>query len=43
MISKHSREQSGGGEGVEVVRNEPCTDHKHGAGQITEKRIYLNR
>ncbi|KAG1947844.1 cytoplasmic phosphatidylinositol transfer protein [Pimephales promelas] len=42
MISKHSREQSGGGEGVEVVRNEPCTDHKHGAGQITEKRIYLN-
>ncbi|ROI36406.1 Cytoplasmic phosphatidylinositol transfer protein 1 [Anabarilius grahami] len=42
MISKHSREQSGGGEGVEVVRNEPCTDHKHGVGQITEKRIYLN-
>ncbi|XP_067259163.1 cytoplasmic phosphatidylinositol transfer protein 1b [Chanodichthys erythropterus] len=42
MISKHSREQSGGGEGVEVVRNEPCTDHKHGDGQITEKRIYLN-
>ncbi|KAA0703117.1 Cytoplasmic phosphatidylinositol transfer protein 1 [Triplophysa tibetana] len=43
MISKHSNEQSGGGEGVEVVRNEPCTDPKHGAGQITEKRIYLNR
>lgn len=42
MISKHSSEQSGGGEGVEVVRNEPCTDPKHGAGQITEKRIYLN-
>ncbi|KAI7806424.1 cytoplasmic phosphatidylinositol transfer protein 1b [Triplophysa rosa] len=42
MISKHSNEQSGGGEGVEVVRNEPCTDPKHGAGQITEKRIYLN-
>lgn len=42
MISKHSNEQSGGGEGVEVVRNEPCTDPKHGSGQITEKRIYLN-
>ncbi|RXN28157.1 cytoplasmic phosphatidylinositol transfer 1-like protein [Labeo rohita] len=42
MISKHSSEQSEGGEGVEVVRNEPCTDPKHGAGQITEKRIYLN-
>ncbi|XP_026084422.1 cytoplasmic phosphatidylinositol transfer protein 1-like isoform X3 [Carassius auratus] len=42
MISKHSSEQSGGGEGVEVVRNEPCTDPKHGAGQMTEKRIYLN-
>ncbi|XP_051576346.1 cytoplasmic phosphatidylinositol transfer protein 1-like [Myxocyprinus asiaticus] len=42
MISKHSSEQSGGGEGVEVVRNEPCTDPTCGAGQITEKRIYLN-
>ncbi|TRY59503.1 hypothetical protein DNTS_017888 [Danionella cerebrum] len=42
MISKHSSEQSGGGEGVEVIRNEPCTDPTHGAGQITEKRIYLH-
>ncbi|XP_052003227.1 cytoplasmic phosphatidylinositol transfer protein 1-like [Xyrauchen texanus] len=42
MISKHSSEQSGGGEGVEVVRNEPCTDPTCGDGQITEKRIYLN-
>ncbi|XP_075897021.1 cytoplasmic phosphatidylinositol transfer protein 1b [Nelusetta ayraudi] len=41
MISKHSCEQSGGGEGVEVVRNEPDTHPEHGPGQVTEKRIYL--
>uniref|UniRef100_A0A3B5AJD5 Cytoplasmic phosphatidylinositol transfer protein 1-like n=1 Tax=Stegastes partitus TaxID=144197 RepID=A0A3B5AJD5_9TELE len=42
MISKHSCEQSGGGEGVEVVRNEPDVHPQHGAGQLTEKRIYLS-
>uniref|UniRef100_A0A3Q2GBI1 Phosphatidylinositol transfer protein cytoplasmic 1b n=1 Tax=Cyprinodon variegatus TaxID=28743 RepID=A0A3Q2GBI1_CYPVA len=42
MISKHSCEQSGGGEGVEVVRNEPDTHPQHGPGQVTEKRIYLS-
>ncbi|KAM9724491.1 cytoplasmic phosphatidylinositol transfer protein 1b [Menidia menidia] len=42
MISKHSCEQSGGGEGVEVVRNEPDTHPQHGQGQLTEKRIYLS-
>ncbi|KAM4567766.1 cytoplasmic phosphatidylinositol transfer protein 1b [Fundulus diaphanus] len=42
MISKHSSEQSGGGEGVEVVRNEPDTHPQHGPGQLTEKRIYLS-
>ncbi|XP_028836988.1 cytoplasmic phosphatidylinositol transfer protein 1b isoform X2 [Denticeps clupeoides] len=42
MISKHSCEQSGGGEGVEVVRNEPDTHPVHGVGQVTEKRIYLS-
>ncbi|XP_035387077.1 cytoplasmic phosphatidylinositol transfer protein 1b [Electrophorus electricus] len=42
MISKHSHEQSSGGEGVEVVRNEPDTHPQYGAGQITEKRIYLS-
>ncbi|XP_014914659.1 cytoplasmic phosphatidylinositol transfer protein 1b [Poecilia latipinna] len=41
MISKHSCEQSGGGEGVEVVRNEPDIHPQHGPGQLTEKRIYL--
>ncbi|KAM3614239.1 uncharacterized protein V6R79_011600 [Siganus canaliculatus] len=42
MISKHSCEQSGGGEGVEVVRNEPDVHPQHGPGQLTEKRIYLS-
>ncbi|KAM9782641.1 cytoplasmic phosphatidylinositol transfer protein 1b [Neosynchiropus ocellatus] len=42
MISKHSCEQSGGGEGVEVVRNEPDNHPKYGLGQVTEKRIYLS-
>ncbi|XP_066538635.1 cytoplasmic phosphatidylinositol transfer protein 1b [Hoplias malabaricus] len=42
MISKHSLEQSSGGEGVEVVRNEPDTHPQYGPGQVTEKRIYLN-
>lgn len=41
MISKHSHEQSEGGEGVEVVKNEPCEDPVHGAGQYTEKKIHL--
>lgn len=43
MISKHSHEQSDRGEGVEVVQNEPYEDPVHGAGQFTEKRIYLNK
>lgn len=43
MISKHSCEQSGGGEGVEVVRNESENHPQYGPGQLTEKRIYLDR
>ncbi|XP_053482065.1 cytoplasmic phosphatidylinositol transfer protein 1b [Ictalurus furcatus] len=42
MITKHSHEQSGGGDGVEVIRNEPETHPKYGSGQVTEKRIYLS-
>ncbi|KAF7666826.1 hypothetical protein LDENG_00089490 [Lucifuga dentata] len=42
MISKHSCEQSSGGEGVEVVRNESDIHPQHGVGQLTEKRIYLS-
>ncbi|XP_054637389.1 cytoplasmic phosphatidylinositol transfer protein 1b isoform X3 [Dunckerocampus dactyliophorus] len=42
MISKHSCEQSGGGEGVVVVKNESDIHPQHGPGQMTEKRIYLS-
>ncbi|XP_061771284.1 cytoplasmic phosphatidylinositol transfer protein 1b [Nerophis ophidion] len=42
MISRHSCEQSGGGEGVVVVRNQLDTHPQHGPGQVTEKRIYLS-
>ena len=43
MIAKHSHEQSQNGEGVEVVKNEPCEHEVHGKGQYTEKRIHLSR
>ena len=44
MIARHSAEESrGGGDGVEVVVNEPCHDDVHGDGQYTEKKIYLSR
>lgn len=42
MISKHSNEQSGDGEGVEVCANHPYEDTKHGKGQYTEKKIHLS-
>ncbi len=40
MIAKHSAEESGDGEGVEVVANRPHEDPVHGKGQYTEKRMY---
>lgn len=43
MIAKHCQEQSSKGEGVEVIKNEPCEDPKHGKGNFTEKRIHLSR
>lgn len=42
MIAKHSHEQSEKGDGVEVVRNEPCEHPQYGEGQLTEKRIHLS-
>lgn len=42
MIAKHSHEQSENGEGVEVIRNEVCTDPVHGIGRYTEKRVHLS-
>ena len=43
MIARHSLEQSGDGEGVEVVENKECEDPVHGKGQFTEKHIHLSR
>nr|CAG4645342.1 EOG090X00NX [Lynceus sp. MCZ IZ 141354] len=42
MIAKHCLEQSGDGEGVEVIENRPHHDDTHGNGQYTEKRIHLS-
>lgn len=42
MIARHSLEQSGDGEGVEVVENKEINDSEHGKGQYTEKRIHLS-
>lgn len=42
MIARHSLEQSGDGEGVEVVANSEIEDPEHGKGQYTEKRIHLS-
>lgn len=43
MIARHSYEQSGDGEGVEVIENKECEDAEHGKGQYTEKHIHLSR
>lgn len=43
MIARHSFEQSGDGEGVEVIANEQVNDEVNGIGQFTEKRIHLSR
>lgn len=43
MIARHSNEQSGDGEGVEVIENKECEDEVHGKGQYTEKHIHLSK
>lgn len=42
MIARHSFEQSGDCEGVEVIENRECEDSEHGGGQYTEKHIHLS-
>lgn len=42
MIARHSFEQSGDGEGVELIDNCACQDDVHGEGRYTEKRIHLS-
>ncbi|XP_028843493.1 cytoplasmic phosphatidylinositol transfer protein 1-like isoform X1 [Denticeps clupeoides] len=41
-ISKHSHQESGTGEGVEVLLNRPHHDAVRGQGQHTEKRVHLS-
>ena len=41
MIAKHSAENTSGGEGIEILTNEPCETEEHGPGQFTHKRIHL--
>jgi hypothetical protein len=43
MIAKHSAENTGGDEGIRVVKNEACHDPVYGDGQYTEKHVYLGR
>lgn len=41
MIARHCHQESEKGEGVEVVKYEPCEDPVHGVGHYTEKRLHL--
>ena len=41
MIARHCHQESDNGEGVEVIKYEPCEDSVHGKGHYTEKRIHL--
>lgn len=40
MVAKKSKESTKGGEGIEIIKNEPF-DNEKGKGQYTEKIIYL--
>lgn len=41
-IAEMSKSETGGGEGVEVLKNEPCDDAAHGKGQYTHKIYHLS-
>lgn len=41
MIARHCHQESEKGEGVEVIKYEPCEDPIHGTGHYTEKRLHL--
>ena len=42
-VAEASKNETGGGDGVEVVKNEPCTEEKMGTGQYTYKIFHLAR
>lgn len=43
MISRHSKEQSEAGDGVETVLNEVCQHSVHGQGRKTIKKMHINK
>eukprot|EP00741_Cyanophora_paradoxa_P025046 tig00000339_g24177.t1 len=43
MVAKTSRAETKHGEGVEVLKNEPYEDEKHGKGQFTHKIIHVGK
>ncbi len=42
-VAEASKNETGGGEGVEVITNEPCNDPELGLGQFTHKIYHLAR
>lgn len=42
-VAQASKNETGGGEGVEVLKNEPREHDKHGKGQYTYKIYHLAR
>ena len=42
-VAQASKNETGGGEGVEVIKNEPFEDEKMGKGQYTHKIYHLAR
>ena len=42
-VAQASKNETGGGEGVEIVVNEPCDHEKYGKGQYTHKVYHLAR
>lgn len=43
MVTKIQEQQTGGGEGVEVLINRPFEDDEFGQGQYTSKIYHLQR
>jgi len=41
MVAKVSREHTSGGEGVEIIKNEPYENVEHGKGQFTHKVFHV--
>ena len=43
-VADMSKQETGGGDGVQVIKNEPFKDDpKYGSGQYTFKRYYLQK